>query len=800
MRTAAEILHSAGITTESTAPGRYHTTCPQCSHKRKPAHQKSKCLGITIDERGVKYGCNHCGWKGGGFYEPRKGGKKNGGGSPFVAQYIYRQANGEPYLRVCRTANKQFPQFHWDDSTWVKGKPKGPKIPYLLGRLLADPVGTTIYFCEGERDADNLTKLGFVATTASEGAKAKWDLALTDYFKNRPVVILPDADAPGRAHGQKVARALQPVAASVKVVDLYPDRSDGSDVSDWLESDTVGVQLIQAVNGAPPWEPNADTGEKAPSSDDEALIAELATLNKLQYGKRRKEAAKQIGIRVEELDAIIAEKRGGDKKLSPALYEHWNVEPWDQPVDGGILLRALTECLRRYVFMTKDQVITVALWIIFTWLHEYEEVVTHSPILLVTSPEKDSGKTTLLRVVSFLARRPVASVSISGPALFRSIEKWAPCFVLDEADKAYVANEDLRSVINSGWTRGDSVIRCEPDTHEPRPYSTFAPKAIGMKGRNLPDTTLSRCVAITMRPKRKDDPNEQTEDFNHLDNETFARLRQQLLRWATDNADALARAAPGSPPGFHNRRRANWRTLLAIAEALGGECKLAAWKAAVAIEQVHDTFNPAIGIQLLRAIQIMFEQPDIECLLSRDVIRKLTDDPEQPWVEYRNGKSITQKQLAGLLREYGIISGTVHPPGLADGKGYKRHQFEEAWDIYLTPSDEFSAFGPSKRPNADEMGTSRDFRSVRERSPDGSKNTNLSHSHAGWDAWTDRKPENGARACSDHEKGAGDFPDFLRRCAQCNAPGDDRGQVVEHDNHVWLHRECQRFWLKDHAQ
>ena len=65
MRTAAEILAANGIDLESTAPGRHLSTCPQCSHKRKPAHQKNKCLGLTIDDVGVKFGCNHCGWKSG---------------------------------------------------------------------------------------------------------------------------------------------------------------------------------------------------------------------------------------------------------------------------------------------------------------------------------------------------------------------------------------------------------------------------------------------------------------------------------------------------------------------------------------------------------------------------------------------------------------------------------------------------------------------------------------------------------------------------------------------------------------
>ena len=38
---------------------------------------------------------------------------------------------------------------------------------------------------------------------------------------------------------------------------------------------------------------------------------------------------------------------------------------------------------------------------------------------------------------------------------------------------------------------------------------------------------------------------------------------------------------------------------------------------------------------------------------------------------------LTQKQLAGLLAPFHIISLTVHPPGRPDGKGYRRIDFEE---------------------------------------------------------------------------------------------------------------------------
>jgi putative DNA primase/helicase len=157
-------------------------------------------------------------------------------------------------------------------------------------------------------------------------------------------------------------------------------------------------------------------------------------------------------------------------------------------------------------------------------------------------------------------------VSITGPALFRSIVKWCPTFVIDEADTALVNNDDLKEVINSGWTRGQGAVRCDAETQEPRWFSTFAPKAIGMKGRRLPDTTLSRAIIVEMKRKG---PGEAAQDFRHIDDAGLARLRRQLHRWSIDNEAALADALPEMLPGFRNRVAANWNLLLAIAESAG---------------------------------------------------------------------------------------------------------------------------------------------------------------------------------------------------------------------------------------
>src|SRR5262249_42347080 len=89
-----------------------------------------------------------------------------------------------------------------------------------------------------------------------------------------------------------------------------------------------------------------------------------------------------------------------------------------------------------------------------------------------------------------------------------------------------------------------------------------------------------------------------------------------------------------------------------------------------------------IGVELLNDIRAAFGEDDV--IRSVDLIAELVKDPERPWAEWRRGRPLTQKQLAGLLKPFCIISGEVHPPGLAHGKGYRRVDFEEAWAAYCS--------------------------------------------------------------------------------------------------------------------
>lgn len=95
-----------------------------------------------------------------------------------------------------------------------------------------------IYIVEGEKDADSMQELGFVATTPPYGAGSKWDMGYNKYFKNRDVVVIADNDNVGTEHARNIAINICNIAKSVKVVsakNILPNIAEGGDVSDIIE-------------------------------------------------------------------------------------------------------------------------------------------------------------------------------------------------------------------------------------------------------------------------------------------------------------------------------------------------------------------------------------------------------------------------------------------------------------------------------------------------------------------------------------------------------------------------------------
>jgi putative DNA primase/helicase len=523
-------------------------------------------------------------------------------------------------------------------------------------------------------------------------------------------------------------------------------------------------------------------------------VGRLSRLSPIQYARCRKGKAKELRITAAALDAVVKEARSSaDEKV---LYQHWTVEPWPEVVDTAALLQSIHDRIRRHVIISDSGALAVALWIAMSWVHERSAV--HSPLLMITSAERDSGKSTLLGIVGFLARRSLLSVGISAAALYRSIEKWQPAFVIDEADFIFRQNEDLREVVNSGWTRGQGVVRCEPETNEPKLFSTFCPKAIGLKGKKLPDTTLSRAIVVELKRKL---PSETTADFGHLDDDGLALLRQKLARWEEDNAGTLADAKPIMPEGFINRVAANWRLLLAIAELAGAAWPQRARKAASALSAAETS----LGIKLLSDVRDAFAGKRATELTTQDLLDHLTGLEDRDWSELNRGKPVTKAWVSRQLGKFGLAPDNLGTDRL---KGWRLETFRDAFERYLSRDPPQETAQPLKPPSNGHFSQNETARPQNaERFQKCEKPNNDGHLSGRADLKggpPGEKAENGEKAnLTTPADDPGDLPECLRRCNHCSRPAGTGAPVQRcavDGVDVWLHPGCEVPWLASGRQ
>src|SRR5262245_25231671 len=131
--------------------------------------------------------------------------------------------------------------------------------------------------------------------------------------------------------------------------------------------------------------------EPPPELTDD-VVNKLAGLTPLQYAQQLGRTAKKYRTPVKLLEKVVEVVRAG-QKTEELLEPHWEVTPAEDPVDAAQLFAEIEGRILRHMAMSKDLAFVTALWIGFDWIHDH---ATHSPILGVTSAERDSGKTTLM--------------------------------------------------------------------------------------------------------------------------------------------------------------------------------------------------------------------------------------------------------------------------------------------------------------------------------------------------------------------------------------------------------------------
>ena len=172
-----------------------------------------------------------------------------------VATYTYPSG-----AQKIRYADKSFTWRQPDGrGGWIYNRRGVPRSLYIAGELSG-----AVFVCEGEKDADNLHKLGYNAVSGEDGAGVKkWHKEYTEQLRGRAVAIFQDNDDVGKAYAQETAAALYGVASSVQVLDIstvwpeIPEHGDVSDLIAWARERACEL-IAQLIATAPKWEPAVD--------------------------------------------------------------------------------------------------------------------------------------------------------------------------------------------------------------------------------------------------------------------------------------------------------------------------------------------------------------------------------------------------------------------------------------------------------------------------------------------------------------------------------------------------------------
>ena len=453
-----------------------------------------------------------------------------GGAVAFVVERVEHQNPDGSFVSKDGKRKKTFRQRRPDPDRpgeWIWNVQSVPVLPYRLPELAeAISTGQRVLIVEGERKVDLLSSWN-VAATCNSGGSGKWKRDHSEFLCGADVVLCPDNDDAGWEHIHQVGASLVGIAQRLRVL-VLPHAEAKGDVVDWANAggtrEALDVLLDQAQDWKAPSADRIDEDKKAKAKQrEDELLAALASTQGLEYERRRKAAAKELGVSASAIDREVTARRE-DLEAAP-LYGHWVTEPWPEPIDGDSLLRDIIRRIKRQVVISDDGALAAALFLMLSWVHD--AIATHSPILNVNSAEPESGKSTLMGLLALLMPKCIASVEATEAAIYRAIKRWGPSFCFDEFDSILVDDDKaaLRSVINSGHTRGQGVLRCIGDDKMPELFPTFAPKVIGMVGRKLPPATLSRCIFIEMRRRKKE---ELVEKFKHQDDSEIADLRRRL--------------------------------------------------------------------------------------------------------------------------------------------------------------------------------------------------------------------------------------------------------------------------------
>jgi hypothetical protein len=348
--------------------------------------------------------------------------------------------------------------------------------------------------------------------------------------------------------------------------------------------------------------------------------------------------------------------------------------------NGAALIGQLEKFFTQFVILPDRTALPLALWTLMTHTFNSFDAV---PYLVISSPAPRCGKTRLLECLELVVSKPRRASNISEAALFRTIEKFSPSLLLDEAETLSGKSERaeyLRQILNAGNRRGAVVTRCDGQgaNLDARDFSVFCPKVLAGIG-GFPPTITDRAIVIGMQ-RRKD--SESVERFLHRRVEPIGKtLREMARAFVTQRCEEIGAAYEAAELDFVSDRDAEaWAPLFAILSVASPERlpelrtsaeRLTSFKGANAEDD-------SLALRLLSDMREVWPASEPK-IFTVELLERLKKIEDGPWA---SDERFDGRRLSRLLRPFGVNVATVRI-GSETRKGYSWQDTEAAFARYL---------------------------------------------------------------------------------------------------------------------
>jgi len=360
-------------------------------------------------------------------------------------------------------------------------------------------------------------------------------------------------------------------------------------------------------------------------------------------------------------------------------------EPSPGPVDGAELLDDLAGWIGSYLHFPRAAAWACALWVMATW---FVEELYFAPPLIAQSPTKRAGKTLLLDLLRWPARRGylTSGIGVTPAVLFRLNEATRPTFLIDEAERlgGRGADRDLVGLLNAGYRRGATVSRCvEPDFQVVQ-FDAFGFRALAAIG-SLWDTIEDRAIIIPLQ-RKPDGASVRRFSARHVEREG-RDLARRAARFAADVAGRVAEEEERAPrpSDLDDRACDSWAPLFAVARVAGGEWPDRAREAALKLSTEKEDEDRAE--RMIHDLHRVFaEHGDPEAFASGDLVEKLNGIETSPWGDLRKGDGLTPHKLAAMLRPFDVGPVQRRTSAGAKVRGWWLDDLEPLFTRYVSPT------------------------------------------------------------------------------------------------------------------